>query len=147
MQGDYYIVNGVKKFISAGTHADYFTTAVRTGGEGMNGVSLLLIDKTMAGVTARKMEMQGWWCSGTALVAFDEVKVPVSHLIGKENDGFRPIMVNFNHERFVIGANANRYARVCLEESIKFARTRVTFGKPLIQHPVRYEDPHPPSSL
>jgi alkylation response protein AidB-like acyl-CoA dehydrogenase len=91
-EGDFFIVNGVKKFISAGTHADYFTTAVRTGGAGMSGISLLLIERTRPGVECRKMNMQGWWTSGTALVAFDDVKVPVANLIGKENDGFRPIM-------------------------------------------------------
>ncbi len=85
-------MNGIKKFISAGTHADYYTVAVRTGGSGMGGISLLLIERTRPGVEARKMQMQGWWTSGTALVAFDEVKVPIQHLIGKENDGFKPIM-------------------------------------------------------
>ncbi len=82
----------MKKFISAGTHADYFTVAARTGGQGMAGISLILVERTRPGVEARRMQMQGWWTSGTALVALDEVKVPVSNLIGKENDGFKPIM-------------------------------------------------------
>jgi len=129
-------VNGEKKFITSGTKARYFTTAVRTGGSGMQGVSLLLIERGMEGVTVRRQKTQGWWTSGTAYIILEDVKVPVKNLIGKENDGFKPIMHNFNHERFVFAAMSNRYARVCIEESIKYARNRTTFGKRLIDHQV-----------
>jgi alkylation response protein AidB-like acyl-CoA dehydrogenase len=87
--GKHYIVNGEKKWITNGIWSDYFTTAVRTGGPGMNGVSLLLIERSFGGVTTRKMDCQGVWSSGTTYVTFEDVKVPVENLIGKENQGFR----------------------------------------------------------
>jgi len=135
-QGDHYIVNGVKKFITSGTKASFFTTAVRTGGAGMGGISFLLIESDSPGVVVRRMKTQGWWVSGTALITFEDAKVPVANLIGKENDGFKYIMKNFNHERFVLSAMSNRYARVCVEEAIKYARNRKTFGKRLVDHQV-----------
>jgi alkylation response protein AidB-like acyl-CoA dehydrogenase len=86
--GKHYIVNGEKKWITNGIWSDYFTTAVRTGGPGMNGVSLLLIERS-EGVRTRKMDCQGVWSSGTTYVIFEDVKVPVENLIGKENQGFK----------------------------------------------------------
>src|SRR4051812_47014101 len=77
--------------------AHYFTTAVRTGGGGMGGVSLLLIPAKLEGVRTTRMKTQGWWISNTALLTFDNVRVPCSYLIGKENEGFKHIMSNFNH--------------------------------------------------
>src|SRR6185312_9797739 len=79
---------------------------------------------------------QGWWMSSTALVAFDNVRVPLRYLVGKEGEGFKYIMSNFNHERFVLAAMSNRYARVCMEEAIKYGRNRKTFGKRLMDHQV-----------
>ena len=86
--GKHYIVNGEKKWITNGVYCDYFTTAVRTGKEGMNGISVLLIERG-EGVSTRKMDCQGVWSSGTTYVTFEDVKVPVENLIGKENQGFR----------------------------------------------------------
>lgn len=86
--GKHYIVNGEKKWITNGVWCDYFTTAVRTGGPGMNGVSLLLIERT-EGVSTRRMDCQGVWSSGTTYITFEDVKVPVENLLGKENQGFR----------------------------------------------------------
>ena len=134
--GKYYIVTGEKKWITNGIWADYFTTAVRTGGPGAGGVSLLLIERTMEGIDTRQMDCQGVLSSGTTFVSFDEVKVPVENLIGKENQGFRVIMTNFNHERLGIIIQANRASRVCYEESFKYAQKRETFGKKLVDHPV-----------
>lgn len=133
-QGEHYIVNGLKKFITGGTRASYFTTAVRTGGPGMGGVSVLVIPAELVGVKATRMKTQGWLMSSTALVAFDNVRVPAKYLVGKEGQGFKYIMSNFNHERFALAAMSNRYARVCLEEAIKYGRTRKTFGKRLMDH-------------
>lgn len=87
--GKHYIVNGEKKWITNGVMSDYFTTAVRTGGPGMNGVSVLLIERSMGGVSTRRMDCQGVWSSGTTYVTFEDVKVPVENLIGKENKGFK----------------------------------------------------------
>ena len=134
--GKHYIVNGEKKWITNGIWSDYFTTAVRTGGEGMNGVSLLLIERSFGGVSTRKMDCQGMWSSGTTYVTFEDVKVPVENLLGKENQGFRVIMTNFNHERIGIIIQCLRFSRVCYEESVKYAHKRRTFGKRLIDHPV-----------
>ncbi len=98
--GKHYIVNGEKKWITNGVFADFFTTAVRTGEEGMGGVSLLLIERSK-GVKTTQMKCSGVWPSGTTYIEFDDVLVPVENLIGKENQGFRYIMYNFNHERSV----------------------------------------------
>jgi alkylation response protein AidB-like acyl-CoA dehydrogenase len=87
--GKHYIVNGEKKWITNGIWSDYFTTAVRTGKPGMNGISVLLIERSAGGVSTRKMDCQGVWSSGTTYITFEDVKVPVENLIGKENQGFK----------------------------------------------------------
>jgi alkylation response protein AidB-like acyl-CoA dehydrogenase len=87
--GKHYIVNGEKKWITNGIWADYFTTAVRTGKPGMNGLSVLLIEREAGGVSTRRMDCQGVLSSGTTYVTFEDVKVPVENLIGKENQGFK----------------------------------------------------------
>lgn len=134
--GQYYIVNGEKKWITNGVFAHYFTVAVRTGGPGMGGISLLLIERDMPGVKTRQMLCSGVWASGTSYITFEDVKVPRANLIGKENSGFKCIMHNFNHERMGIAIQANRFARVCYEEAMKYAHKRKTFGKKLIEHDV-----------
>ncbi|KAI9259106.1 acyl-CoA dehydrogenase/oxidase [Helicostylum pulchrum] len=134
--GDHYILNGEKKWITQGAYADFYTVACRTGGTGMGGVSLLLVERTMPGVTARYMDVQGMWGSGTSYITFEDVKVPKTHIIGKVNQGFKYIMHNFNHERIGIIMQANRLARVCIEEALKYSFKRKTFGQRLIQHAV-----------
>jgi len=134
--GKFYRVTGEKKWITNGIWADYFTVAVRTGGPGMGGISLLVIERSMPGVDCRRMDCMGVWASGTTFITFEDVKVPVENLIGKENEGFKYIMHNFNHERWGFVIQANRFARVCYEESFKYAHRRRTFGKKLIEHPV-----------
>ncbi|KAA8913003.1 acyl-CoA dehydrogenase/oxidase [Sphaerosporella brunnea] len=133
--GKHYIVNGEKKWITNGIWADYFTVAVRTGGPGMGGISVLLIERS-EGVTTREMDCQGVHGSGTTYITFEDVKVPVENLIGRENGGFKVIMTNFNHERIGIIIQCNRFSRVLYEEAMKYANKRRTFGKKLIEHPV-----------
>ncbi|GAA5908234.1 hypothetical protein JCM6882_006777 [Rhodosporidiobolus microsporus] len=133
--GKSYTVNGSKKWITGGVHSDYFVTAVRTGGKGMGGISLMVVERS-EGLTTRRMDCQGVWASGTTYVSYEDVKVPLGNLLGRENKGFQLIMANFNGERAGIAIQANRFARVCLEESIKYANKRKTFGKKLIEHPV-----------
>jgi acyl-CoA dehydrogenase len=135
-EGDHYVVNGSKMFITGGMRAHWFTTAVRTGGPGMGGISLLLIDANAPGVTRTNLRKQGWWASDTAEIGFNDVRVPVANLIGAENQGFMGIMLNFNGERLGMAAGATGYARVCLEEAVKWARERQTFGKRLADHQV-----------
>lgn len=102
----------------------------------MNGISVLLIERSFGGVSTRRMDCQGVWSSGTTYITFEDVKVPVENLIGKENQGFKVIMTNFNHERIGIIIQAVRFARVCYEESVKYANKRRTFGQKLINHAV-----------
>uniref|UniRef100_U9T7M3 Acyl-CoA dehydrogenase/oxidase C-terminal domain-containing protein n=3 Tax=Rhizophagus irregularis TaxID=588596 RepID=U9T7M3_RHIID len=102
----------------------------------MGGVSLLLIERDMPGVKTRQMLCSGVWASGTSYITFEDVKVPKSNLIGKENGGFKCIMHNFNHERMGIVIQATRFARVCYEEAMKYAHKRKTFGKKLVEHDV-----------
>ncbi len=117
--GKFYIVNGEKKWITNGVFSDYFLVAVRTGppNSGMNGISMLLLEKdSMPGITTRKMSVMGGFMSGTTYVTFEDVKVPVENLIGIENQGFKSVMSNFNHERLGIAISGIRNSRVCLEE-------------------------------
>lgn len=135
-EGGHYVVNGSKMFITGGMRADYYSVAVRTGGEGAGGVSLLLIERDRAGFTRTPLKKQGWWASDTAALYFDDVRVPVANLIGEENQGFKGIMANFNTERLWMSASANALARVCLEDALAWARERKTFGKRLADHQV-----------
>ncbi|ANB13495.1 hypothetical protein AWJ20_1789 [Sugiyamaella lignohabitans] len=134
--GKYYIVNGAKKWITNGVWSDFFSVAVRTGGPGMKGISMLLIEKTFPGVEVRKIETQGMRVSGSTYITFDDVKVPVENLIGEENKGFKTIVTNFNHERLGVIGQAVRFSRLLYEESMKYAHVRETFGKKLVEHDV-----------
>ena len=134
--GDHYIVNGSKTFITSGLRADFITTAVRTGGEGMGGVSLLVIEAGTPGLKRSPLQKMGWWCSDTASLYFDDCRVPVANRIGPENAGFMAIMLNFNQERIMLATQAWAFAKVCYEESLAYARERQTFGKPLIRNQV-----------
>eukprot|EP01087_Luapelamoeba_hula_P009280 TRINITY_DN2388_c0_g1_i1.p1 TRINITY_DN2388_c0_g1~~TRINITY_DN2388_c0_g1_i1.p1 ORF type:complete len:444 (-),score=59.21 TRINITY_DN2388_c0_g1_i1:142-1449(-) len=132
--GKFYIVNGEKKWITNSQGADLFVTAVRTGGSGGNGVSLLIIERTMPGLKVRPMVCSGVASSGTGYVTFEDVQVPVENLIGQENQGFKYIMNNFNHERWQICIQALRFARVCYEDAFNYAAKRKTFGKSLNEY-------------
>jgi len=134
--GDHYVVNGEKCYITSGMRADYLTTAVRTGGPGAAGVSLLLIDMNSPGMTRTKLQKMGWWASDTASIFFQDVRVPAENLIGAEGRGFPAIMLNFNNERLALAAGATAYARVALEEALAYAQQRHTFGKRLADHQV-----------
>ena len=145
-----FLVNGNKTFISGGMNADYFTTAVRTQPEstGMSGMSLLLINRGSSGVVTTRLKTQGWNCSTTTSISFNDVLVPVENLIGVEGEGFISIMLNFNSERLSMAVSANRMARCCLEEAIRYATVRETFGKPLTKHQVKAQrktQPEPPT--
>ncbi|HXT08935.1 MAG TPA: acyl-CoA dehydrogenase family protein [Roseiarcus sp.] len=134
--GDHFVVNGSKTFITSGMRADFITLAVRTGGPGASGVSLLLVEGQPEGLQRTPLKKMGWWCSDTATLYFDNLRVPVDNLIGKEGEGFKAIMLNFNDERLHGAAGAISAARVCLDEATAYAKQRVTFGKPISQHQV-----------
>ncbi|WP_129558446.1 acyl-CoA dehydrogenase family protein [Pseudomonas aeruginosa] len=130
--GDHYRVSGSKTFITSGVRADYYTVAVRTGGEGFAGISLLLVEKGTAGFSVgRKLKKMGGWASGTAELFFDDCRVPAENLIGVENAGFACIMANFQSERLALAVMANMTAQLALEESLRWAREREAFGKPI----------------
>lgn len=130
--GDFYRVTGSKTFITSGIRADYYTVAVRTGGDGYGGISLLLMEKGMPGFTTGKpLKKHGWWASDTAELFFDDVKVPKSNLIGSENAGFFVIMTNFQMERLNLAVMANMTSQMALEEALRYAHERSAFGKPL----------------
>ncbi|MDN3220590.1 acyl-CoA dehydrogenase family protein [Pseudomonas nunensis] len=130
--GDFYRVSGSKTFITSGVRADYYTVAVRTGEPGFGGISLLLIEKGTPGFTVgRQLKKMGWWASDTAELFFDNCLVPVGNLIGAENMGFACIMGNFQSERLALALMANMTAQLALEESLKWARQREAFGKPI----------------
>ena len=130
--GDHYRVNGSKTLITSGMRADYVTLAVRTGGPGAGGVSLLLVEMDRPGISRTSLAKMGWHASDTATLHFDDVEVPAENLIGAENGGFAGIMRNFNGERLGMAQQAAAYARLCFEDALDWARQRETFGKPLI---------------
>ncbi len=134
--GDEYVVNGSKTFITSGMRADYVTTAVRTGPPGAAGVSLIVIPTTTPGFSATPLTKMGWWASDTATLYFDDCRVPTRYLLGEENGGFRLIMLNFNYERLFMIAGMNGASRVCFEEALAWARERETFGRRLVDHQV-----------
>ena len=134
--GDHYVVSGEKTFITSGLRADHFTVAVRTGAEGARGISLLLVDGDVPGLTRSPLEKMGWWASDTAHLHFAGCRVPVGNLLGPEGSGFRAIMSNFNGERFSMAAGAVGSAWVCYQEALDWARDRRAFGQRLADHQV-----------
>ena len=137
-QGDHYIVNGEKVFITSGMRADFITAAVRTDPacKGANGISALLIDGDSPGLTRTKLDKMGWWASDTAHLRFDNCRVPVANLIGTEHQGFKTFMSNFNGERLGMAAQAVGYAQACFDEALDWARQRHTFGQALSERQV-----------
>ncbi len=131
--GDHYVVNGSKTFITSAVRADFVTAAVRTSGSGYRGVSLLVIDKGLPGFTvARKLDKMGWRCSDTAELSFDDVRVPASNLIGTEGSGFTAIMRHFAGERLAAATYGHAIAERCLDLTLEWCRNRATFGSSLI---------------
>jgi len=134
--GDDFVVTGSKTFISNGMRADYFVAAVRTGGPGMGGISMLLIPGDSEGLSRTSLKKMGWHAGDTATLHFDEVRVPVRNLLGEENKGFKPILRNFNWERIQAAQQCTAFARIAHEEAVEWAGQRETFGQKLGSHPV-----------
>jgi len=131
-EGDHYIVNGAKTFITSGVRADQLTCAVRTGGPGAGGISFLVIEKDTKGYSVgNKLKKTGWWASDTAEIFFDNCPVPVENLIGEENQGFYTIMENFQMERLQLSVMAYMTAQMALDEATRYAKERQAFGKAL----------------
>lgn len=134
--GDDYLLTGEKAFITSGMRADFLTVAARTGEPGAGGVSLFVVPGDSPGLTRTELKKTGWWCSDTALLHFDGVRVPASRRIGSEGMGFLGLMHNFNGERLGLAATAWAFAEVCLADALSWAQSRTTFGKPLISRQV-----------
>ena len=134
--GEDFIVNGQKTFITSGMYADFFTVAVRTGQEGPSGISLLLVEGDRSGLERTRLDKMGWLSSDTATLYFDDVRVPISNLIGEEGTGFSAIVNNFNAERIDMAAQSIAFSRACFTEALEWAKERETFGKRLADHQV-----------
>ena len=134
--GDQWVLDGEKTFITSGVRADWITVAVRTGGPGASGISLVAVPGDSPGLERAPLAKMGWWCSDTARLSFAGCRVPGDHLIGAENAGFRAIMDNFNGERLLMGTSACAFAAVCVDEALAWAQQRKTFGQLLVEHQV-----------
>ena len=156
-----YVIDGEKVFITSGMRADFITVAVRTGdagttepprfaapqggvgalgrpggAKGSSGISMILVPGDSPGLSRTRLEKMGWWCSDTAHLRFDGVRVPATHLLGEEGGGFRIIMGNFNGERMAMSVAALGFAQACYDEALDWARQRKTFGSTLVDKQV-----------
>lgn len=136
--GDEYVVDGEKVFITSGTRADWLTVAVRTDpkDKGPMGISMLVVPGDAPGLSRSRLDKMGWHCSDTAHLRFDGVRVPARYLVGEEGMGFKMILTNFNGERLSMSAMALGFSECCYDEALAWARQRKTFGTALVDHQV-----------
>ena len=135
--GNEWVLNGSKTFITGGMQASYFVIGARTGEEGLGGISLFFVKANTPGFTRTSIDKKmGWWSSDTATLYFDNCRIPADNLMGEENKGFLSIMNNFNYERYMMGAQMLGMAKRCFEECVQYSQERQTFGKNLIEHQV-----------
>lgn len=131
-QGDTYVINGSKTFITNGVYSDYLVVAAKTAPElGNKGISMFVIDRESPGVSVTKLDKLGWRASDTGEIAFDNVVIPASNLMGEEGKGFAYIMQHFSLERLVMGINAHARAEYALEYTLNYMKERHAFGKTL----------------
>jgi acyl-CoA dehydrogenase len=134
LDGDHYVLNGAKMFITNGVHGDVYFVAAKTGGTGRShgGISMFIVEKGMAGFSvARPLKKQGWLSSDTAELVFDECRVPVQNLLGEENKGFYSLVRNLQNERITLGAQALGEASKAIEITLAYVTQRTAFGQPL----------------
>ena len=135
--GNHFVINGSKTFITGGMESDYFVIGARTGGQGLAGISLFFLEKDSPGFSRAPLSKKmGWWASNQASLFFDDCRVPATNLMGQEDYGFIAIMNNFNNERLTLIAGCLGMMKAAYEDSIEWAKQRETFGKPLIKHQV-----------
>lgn len=135
--GNHWVLNGSKTFITGGMKSDHIVVAARTGGEGLTGVSLFLVDHDSPGFSRTPLDRKmGWWCSDQATLYFDDCRIPATNMLGEQDRGFIAVMNNFNMERIGLVAQCLGMMKLCLAESIAWAQQRETFGKPMIRHQV-----------
>ena len=138
LEGNEYVIDGEKVFITSGMRCDWITLAVRTdlNSKGAGGISMIVVPCNTPGISRSKLDKMGWHCSDTAHLRFDGVRVPARYRLGAEGAGFRMIMGNFNGERLAMSAMALGFAQACYDEALAWARQRSTFGAPLIERQV-----------
>ncbi len=135
--GDEYVINGSKLYITSGTRADFVTTAVRTGDAGAGGISLIVVPTDTTGFTvSRKLDKMGWLCSDTAELFYDDVRVPVANLVGAENSAFGQIAQQFQGERLSLAFQAVATAQRCFDLTVEWVKSRETMGRPLSKRQV-----------
>ncbi|MDG2444705.1 MAG: acyl-CoA dehydrogenase family protein, partial [Flavobacteriaceae bacterium] len=128
--GDFYIINGSKTFITNGVYSDYLIVAAKTDLTSKHaGMSIFILDRETQGISATKLDKLGWKASDTGEIAFDNVKVPVENLMGEEGKGFPYIMQHFALERLIMGINAHARAEYALDYALKYTSERQAFGK------------------
>jgi len=137
-EGDAYVVDGEKIFITSGTRADWYTVAVRTDlqNKGPMGISMLMVPGDAVGLERTPLKKMGWLCSDTAQLRFSGVRVPARYLVGEEGAGFKMILTNFNGERLSMAALALGFSEACYDEALSWAQQRKTFGSAIIDHQV-----------
>ena len=136
--GDEYVVDGEKVFITSGVRADWLTVAVRTDlkNKGPMGISMLMVPGDAVGLSRSPLKKMGWLCSDTAQIRFDGVRVPIGNLVGEEGSGFKMILTNFNGERLSMAAMALGFSECCYDEALSWSQQRKTFGSALVDHQV-----------
>jgi acyl-CoA dehydrogenase len=135
--GDSWVINGAKTFITSSVRGDFVTTAVRTGEDGAHGISLIVVPKGTPGFTvSRKLDKMGWLASDTGELSYVDVRVPLGNLVGEENHGFYYIAQNFVSERIWLALMGYGHALRCLNLAAEYCKTRETFGKPLVANQV-----------
>jgi len=131
-QGDKYMLNGSKTFITNGVYSDYLIVAAKTDpSDKYKGISIFIVDRSTKGVSATKLNKLGWHASDTGEIAFDNVEIPAENLLGEEGKGFPYIMQHFALERLLMGVNAHARAEFAVDYAIKYMEERVAFGKSL----------------
>lgn len=131
-QGDKYILNGSKTFITNGVYSDYLIVAAKTDpADKYKGISIFVVDRSAKGITATKLDKLGWKASDTGEIAFDNVEIPVENLLGEEGKGFPYIMQHFALERLIMGVNAHARAEFAVDYAVKYMKERIAFGKSL----------------
>ncbi|GHA82376.1 acyl-CoA dehydrogenase [Algimonas arctica] len=137
LDGDHWVLNGSKTYITGGMESDYFVVGARTGGKGLAGISLFFVEAGTPGFSRTPLgKKMGWWASNQATLYFDDMRVPAANLMGQQDYGFLQIVQNFNYERLTLAGIALGMMEAALEDSISWAQQRETFGKPLIKHQV-----------
>ena len=135
--GDHWVINGAKTFITSSVRGDFVTTAVRTGEAGAHGISMIVVPQGTPGFTvSRKLDKMGWLASDTGELSYVDVRVPVGNLVGQENHGFYYIAENFVTERIFLALMGYGHAMRCLALSVQYCKDRETFGKPLVKNQV-----------